>query len=326
MPFHEFVGQEHIVGYLKKGLQTGTLTHGLLFSGPRGSGKGTLAMLLAQAVNCLDQEEVPCGNCLPCRKTKNLNHPDVRWVIRDGAHIKIEQVKALRQEAARGPYEGRKKIFILDNAEDMTVPAANSLLKLLEDPPAYLMFILLASRPRQLLPTILSRCQVLAFRPVPEEAIAAFLLENRDDLLPGEARTYAALAQGVVGRALQLFLDRDFSALREKAAAFLQEIPALKEGEVFPLAEELAGYQDLELFLDLTLLYLRDILLYKRRGTSQGLYYADFETSIKKAVPVSEGALLRAAGSLLAARKELTAPVNRKAVLGVMLLELKEVI
>ena len=133
--FENFLGQEHIIRYLKKGLKTGTLIHALLFSGPEGTGKATLALLLAQAVNCSSQGEPPCLSCLACRKTKNLNHPNVRVISRDGAHIKIHQVRELTRDVALEPYEGRKKVYILCDAEDMTAPAANSLLKVLEDPP-----------------------------------------------------------------------------------------------------------------------------------------------------------------------------------------------
>ncbi len=325
MPFSDFIGQEHIIGFLQKGLASGKMSHGLLFSGPRGSGKGTLALLLAQAVNCLAPEP-PCGTCLSCRKTAGMNHPDVRIIAREGAHIKMEQARVLRLEASRPPYEGWKKVYILDGAEDMTAPAANSLLKILEDPPPYILFILLASRPRLLLPTILSRCQVLPFRPVPEETIASYLLERTGDLLPGEARTYASLSQGYPGKALQLYGDRDFAALREKAAAFLQETADTGAGEGFYLAETLAELKDPGLFLDLTLLYLRDLLLYKRSPEAGRLYYADFETSLKKLAPIPERALLQAVKTVLAARKEMAVPVNQKLVLGVMLLELKEVI
>ncbi len=326
MPFSDFVGQAHIIRFLEKGISSGRLSHGLLFSGPGGSGKGTLALLLAQAVNCGSRGEVPCGTCLSCRKTAGMNHPDVRIIARDGAHIKMEQARSLRQGAALPPYEGRKKVYIIDGAEDMTAPAANSLLKILEEPPSYVLFILLSSRPQQLLPTILSRCQALPFRPVPEEEIASYLLEKTGDMLPGEARTYASLAQGCVGKALLLYQDKEFAALREKAAAFLQDLADIKAEEAFPLAENLAGLKDPGLFLDLTLLYLRDILLYKRPHAVGRLYYADFETSLKKFTHIPDRVLLQVIKSVLAARNELAVPVNQKLVLGVMLLELKEVI
>jgi DNA polymerase III subunit delta' len=327
MPFSEFVGQPHIVGFLQKALAAGKLNHALLFSGPAGSGKATLALLLAQAVNCTSGEDrVPCGTCLSCRKTASGNHPDVRFIAREGAHIKIEQARTLRQEAALPPYEGQKKVYIVDGAEDMTVPAANSLLKILEDPPPYLLFLLLSSRPRLLLPTLVSRCQVLPFRPVPEEEIASFLLRHTGDMLPGEARTFASLAQGSVGKALLLHSDREFIQVREKAAGFLQEIREAGEDGAFDLAEAWAELKDPGLFLDLTLLYLRDALLYKRSLPPGKLYFADFETSLQRTARMPERSLLEAVRAILAARKELAVPVNQKLALGVLLLELKEVI
>lgn len=327
MPFSDFIGQEPIRKYLQKSLQADRLNHALLFSGPKGSGKGTLALLLAQALNCLQAEgEVPCGTCLSCRKIQGLMHPDVRIIAREGANIKIEQIRGIKQDAAREPYEGKKRVFILDDAEDMTAPAANSLLKLLEEPPPYAVFILLSCRPEILLPTIRSRCQGLPFRPVDAAAIASFLMSKNDEILPGEARTYASLAQGSAGKALQLVEDTSFETLREAAAAFLPELVELKAGDLFSLAEKLAAQKELALFLDLTLLFLRDILLYRRKSPTDILYYSDFLTSLKKFAAIPERDVLQAVKSVLSARRELAVPVNQKLVLGVMLLELKEVI
>lgn len=327
MPFSDFVGQEPLLKYLQKCLQSGRLNHALLFSGPKGSGKGTLALLVGQALNCSEEEgEVPCGICLPCRKIQGFQHPDVRVIARDGANIKIEQIRGIKQDAAREPYEGKKRVFILDNAEDMTAPAANSLLKLLEEPPPYAVFILLSCRPELLLTTIRSRCQGLPFRPAAAEAIASFLMSRNNELLPGEARTYASLAQGSVGRALQLVEDESFEAVREGAAAFLPELLELKDEDLFTMAEKLAGQKEVALFLDLTLLFLRDILLYRSKSPSDMLYYSDFMTSVEKFAAIPEKDILVAISSVLSARKELAAPVNQKLVLGVMLLELKEVI
>jgi DNA polymerase III subunit delta' len=144
------------------------------FLGPKGSGKGTLAMLLAQAVNCLEAEgEVPCGTCLSCRKTKTSIIPMCGSLPGMERHIKIEQ----RPWAGSGPgtLRGKKRVFILDNAEDMTVPAANSLLKLLEEPPPYAdVYLLILPSPEILLPTILSRCQALPFGRQPRQPLQPF--------------------------------------------------------------------------------------------------------------------------------------------------------
>ena len=324
MPFSHFLGQEHIIVYVQKTLARGMLSHALLFTGPRGTGKKTLALMVAQAVNC-EEEKAPCGVCLSCRKTVSLQHPDVRVIAREGTGIKIEQMRRIKQEAALQPYEGSKKVFIIEDAEDMNATAANSLLKILEEPPPYLLFILLSSRPQALLPTIRSRCQAFPFRRVSEEKIAEFLRQE-NDLLPGEARTFASLAQGSVGRALELMKDKSFEELRERVCGFFSDLGETDEGETFSLAEKMAEEKDVPLFLDLMLLFLRDILLQKRLKNPNMLYYSDFTTNLNRFMHIAETDILKAVRAILYTRKELAVPVNQKLALGVLLLELKEVI
>lgn len=326
MPFTDFVGQEHIIKLLQKSLAEGRLNHALLFTGPVSSGKKTLALLLAQALNCTSKGDVPCGGCLSCRKIDNLNHPDLRIMVKEGANIKIEQVRSLKQEAVRHPFEGKKKIYIIDNVEDMSIPASNSFLKLLEEPPDYVTFILLSCRPQALLSTIKSRCQVLPFRQVSEEKIAALLMK-KNEVLPGEARVFASLARGCVGQAVVFAGDEVYRNLRERVISLINKLHSVKEEDVLTLAEETAGEENLLLFLDTMLIFLRDILIYKRTNNPELIYNLDFNDDIDRlASRYFESDILKVINKILVTRKQLYASVNIKQAMGVLFLELKEVI
>ncbi len=322
--FSDFIGQEQIVTFLKKRLQEEKLHQALLFVGPVGSGKKTLALFLAAALNCADRKEPPCGQCLSCRKTTTLTQPDLRIISREGSNIRIEQMRRLKEETISRPYEGRKRVYIIDGAEEMSLPAANSFLKLLEEPPEYVNFILLTSRTEALLPTIKSRCQIFVFKAVAEEKLADFLVEKKNCSLD-EARTFASLAGGVVGQAVAMATDENFQALRSQVASFFNRLQENEKSDIFSLAEELSKAKNIKLFLNLCLLFLRDTLFYKRFGRQKVLYNTDFLASLRQ-INSSEVGLLKAIEMVFMLQKKITTPVNLKLVLGVFLLELKEVL
>jgi DNA polymerase III subunit delta' len=207
--FSDFEGNSQLTSLLRKG----TLPQSLLFSGPDGVGKKTLAQLLAALGNCkgkIPGQDDLCGKCSSCIKALSGNHPDIylySTISRDGtkgASIKIEDMRNLRKEAHYRPFEGSLRFFIIDEAEKMTEEAANCILKVLEEPPPTTRIILITAFPGKLLPTILSRCQSFRFRSLPADSIVR-LLESKTDLDRVELR--AAFAKGSFGRALNLDLD-----------------------------------------------------------------------------------------------------------------------
>jgi DNA polymerase-3 subunit delta' len=180
------------------------LSHAYLISGPAGSGKRTLARLLAAAMVCTGQGEKPCGGCAACRKVMGGIHPDVIQVGSDGKDITVGQAREARSDAYVRPNEGSRKVYIFHNAQDMNPSAQNALLKLLEEGPAYAAFLLLTENPGGVLTTIRSRCEALALTPV-SQAEAEFYLAQRFPSLPREQRHAAARScGGLLGQAVAL--------------------------------------------------------------------------------------------------------------------------
>ena len=200
----QVTGHERAVHLLRNSIDSGRVSHAYLFSGPRHVGKVTLALELARALNC-QETGAPCGHCLSCRKVEKGVHPDVQLLaLEEGSkNIGIDAVRKLQESVALRPAEGRKKVYIIEEAERLSEAAANCLLKTLEEPPPSVVMVLTTQDATMLLPTIVSRCQRIDLGPVPVAEIESALVGHRG-LQPEQARTLAALARGGIGWALRV--------------------------------------------------------------------------------------------------------------------------
>ncbi len=215
-----FIGNARVVEILRRAVELGRLPHALVFAGPAGVGKRSLAVLLAQLLNCASPAKGrSCGLCSSCRKVAGGVHPDLRVVEPEGAYIKIEQVRQLITEVAFQPFEGRYRIIILDGAEQMRLEAANCLLKTLEEPPSRTIIILITTNPYLLLTTIRSRSRLLQFGVIPEDRIERYLVEH-EDWDRAEAHIAAGLCQGSLAAALS-FDAAAYTAARAQALSFV---------------------------------------------------------------------------------------------------------
>ncbi len=257
--FDAFLGNRHCIEVLRRALEQDRLPHAMIFAGPDGVGKKTLALLLAQSLNCLgDSRGEICGACASCRKIGAGSHPDVRIVEPDGAYIKIDQVRAVIGEIAFQPFEARRRVVVFDEADRMRLEGANSLLKTLEEPPSRTILILVTTRPYMLLGTICSRSQLLRFGGIPPQAIEAHLL--REGRAKETARLAAAFSGGSLAAALNFDLER-YRQLREKAFQFVSMILRRRGLVDFnPLAEAVAKDKDsFGAWLDLVEALLQDV-------------------------------------------------------------------
>ena len=174
--FDEVVGQQHIVLTLQNAVKNNKIAHAYLFCGPRGTGKTSIAKLLAKTINCTSDEKRPCGQCTNCIDIQNSAHPDV--IELDAAtNNGVDEVRELIDKVKYAPIEGKYKVYIIDEVHMMTASAFNALLKTLEEPPEYCVFILATTEPHKVLPTIVSRCQRFDFYKLPANLIKGKLKE-----------------------------------------------------------------------------------------------------------------------------------------------------
>jgi DNA polymerase III subunit delta' len=244
--------------------------HAYLISGPAQIGKATLARALALALNCRSAAGVrPCLNCRSCKLITSGKHPDVQLIEPDGAHVKIDQVRALQHDLALRPLEGRYRVAIFDQFETATVEAQNALLKTLEEPPNYAVLIVLTADPELLLPTIISRCQQIALRPltiaeVREALIKTWRVEAQ------QADVLAHLSGGRLGWAVKAATNHTIMDARAKYLDDLQTLLKSDRVQRFAYAEELTKKSErAREAIDLWRTWWRDVLLAASGSTAE---------------------------------------------------------
>jgi DNA polymerase-3 subunit delta' len=266
MMFSTIIGHERPLSVLTRALANNTLAHAYIFSGQAGIGKKLTAFALAAAVNCRKAGPgTGCGECPSCRRIASGGHPDVHLVESGGEEIKIDRIRELQSDLALKPFEGAKKILIIDGAEDMNVASANAFLKTLEEPPGDALIILVTSMPQGLLPTIRSRCQEIRFLPLSRQTLAHALIERRG-FSEEDAWLLAALAQGSMGRGMEMDLEQE-KAAREEAALLWTGLAQTSPVELLSRAEALAKDREgLERMIDMGIEQLRDTLVLRETG------------------------------------------------------------
>ena len=238
------IGQERAQTALERGLADGRAAHAHLFVGPERVGKHTLALKLAQALNCEDEER-PCGECSTCRRIAGGIHADVQTVtVEEGEEgtqkgIHVSQIREIERATALKPFEGLTRVVIIDPAEEMNAAAQNAFLKPLEEPPPQVVFVLVTADESRLLPTIRSRCRRLELRLPSLADVEAALLERG---VEGErARLLARLSRGRVGWALEMADDASLLERRGESLAQARALGSMGVAERLALAERLAG-------------------------------------------------------------------------------------
>lgn len=332
--FSEIIGQKDAVQHLQNGLETGRITHAYIFAGEEGSGKRALADAFSNALVCRDRKIVngllePCGVCHDCIQAAAGSHPDIKVVTpakkpENGKKpvLGVDDIRALRSDVAIRPYESDWKIYIIPDAERMTVQAQNALLKTLEEPPAYAVLLLLASTLTGFLPTVLSRCVTIRLKPTPEKELTQVLKERcgADD---ESALVASRLSGGNAGRALQLLQSEEFASFREEAIGFLRDLKQKNALEIEQYVRQLG--ENTDLFLDLAECWYRDVCVYKATHDAASLIFQDeVKYSIRSAANMDFRALQDIQNSFAKARLRRSRGGNDAQILEMLLLSVRE--
>src|SRR5437016_14587303 len=293
MGFSEFLGNQRIVTALRGTLRSKRVPHSLLFTGPRGVGKFTLARMFSQAANCERLTDDFCGKCATCQRISQLadpqtlleqglvergesadaatvervplilqSHPDVWALVPDPVRLKspvarpmlrIGQLRAVQRAAYFQPM-GRRRVFIIDGAETMRWDVANVFLKILEEPPSSATLILTAPSPYSLLPTIVSRCLQFHFAPLPAAEVES-ILKEKSDLAPALMKLAAQLSEGSPGQALEMDAEKE-SERRRQALAMLDRAARGEEfGQIFARTSAIAKDREISFEEQLTVFH-----------------------------------------------------------------------
>ncbi|PWH14717.1 MAG: DNA polymerase III subunit delta' [Anaerolineae bacterium] len=323
-----YIGNAAAVALLRSHVAHGSLRQAYLFSGPSGVGRRTLALRFAQAVNCLNPPQAGefCGVCRACHLLAEMRHPDLEIVAAEqrGGILRVEQIRELQHRLSLSPYEGRYRIALILRFEEANLNAQNALLKTLEEPPPKVILLITVEDSENLLPTIVSRCEVVRLRPLAAEALAQTLIEKQAAEAPLAAQV-ARLAGGRAGIALRLLhhpeeRQRQFQViedhLRLLGSSYLDRFATAER-----YAREL-NKAEITLLLDAWLAFWRDVTLYAHQDR-QHLTYPDFQDAVAAIVAkIGEERSLQALRQIHQMRQVLQGNVNLRLALEVLFLNL----
>jgi len=258
------IGHEWAVDMLKKHVVNGTTRHAYLFSGPPGLGRRTLALRFAQALNCQTPVAagIPCGTCRDCKQIEAMQHADLTVIQAEaeGGTLKVDQIREARRTLTLKPYMAKYRVSIFLRFQEANDNSANALLKTLEEAPSYAVLILTADNPEQLLPTIISRCEVLRLRPLQIEQIQT-ALENRG-IENNRAKLIAHISGGRFGYAMRLTENDSLLDKREERLNELLTLLPASRVEKFAYADKLSKDKDaMRQAILFWLSYWRDVML-----------------------------------------------------------------
>jgi len=325
--FLDIIGHEKIIEHLQNAIIMDKISHAYIINGADDAGKRMLAEAFAMTLQCEKKGKNPCMECKSCKQAMHKNHPDIIYVSHDKPNtISVDDIRTqLNQDTAIKPYAGSYKIYLVDEAEKMNIQAQNALLKTIEEPPSYVVIMLLTTNADAFLSTILSRCVRLDLKVVSDEKIRSYLMKEKQ--IPDyKADVCVAFAQGNVGKAMKLANSEDFNDIKN---ATIQLLKRLEDIELYEMTEAIKQINDYKLqindYFDLFMIWFRDVLYYKATVDVNRLIFKDEIYAIKKqANQCSYQGIEIVLEALEKAKTRLNANVNFDLVIELLLLTMKE--
>lgn len=325
--FQDIIGQEQIKEHLQNALTAKKISHAYIINGEKSSGKEFIAKIFAMALQCERGESNPCQECHACKQALSDNQPDIIRVTHEKPNtISVDDIRAqINNDVGIKPYSSPYKIYIVNEAEKMTVQAQNAILKTLEEPPEYAVILLLTTNVNSLLPTILSRCVVLSMKPVADCLVKKYLMEQLQ--VPDyKAEVCVAFARGNIGKARLLASSEDFENVKSEALSLLKYIQDMELHEIIAAIRKINDYKlDVNDYLDIMSIWYRDVLLFKATNDVNHLIFREEIQSIRKIARRSsyEG-IESVIEALQKAKNRLNANVNFELTMELLILEIKE--
>lgn len=283
--FKDIIGQESIKKHLQTAIKTGNMSHAYIINGEYGSGRQTIASALAKTIQCQSKTDDTdaCGVCTSCKQAESHNHPDIKYITHDKTSISVNDIREqLNNDISIKPYSSEYKIYIIPDANKMTEQAQNALLKTIEEPPVYAIIILLTENCDSLLPTIRSRCVTLTMNPVEKDKICTYL-ENKFQLEPEQAQIAANYCQGNIGKAIRFASSSDFIEMKNQVLKLLKNLDSMDIASIIDTIKEFSTHKnDINDYLDLMLLWYRDVLMFKVTKDANLLLYSDEYSAISE--------------------------------------------
>ncbi len=325
--FSDIIGHEDIVKHFKSSIELSKVSHAYILNGEKGVGKKTLASVVAKSLQCESGEPDPCGKCKSCLQAETGNQPDIIWVKHEKPNvISVDEIRTqIINDIDLKPYSSRYKIYIVPDSQMMNQQAQNALLKTLEEPPEYAIIMLLTNNVDKFLPTILSRCIVLNFKPVEPLHMMEYLVSNIG-VDQEKARFCTDFAQGNLGKAVRLAISPDYNEIREDSVRLLRKISDMEMDEIIQAVKNMGKYKlDITDYIDIMTMWFRDILMVKISNSPNKIIFKhEFSVMKKQASRMSYEGIEKILEAMDKLKVRLEANVNFDIAMELMLLTIKE--
>ena len=324
--FEEILGNEMVKDHFKKAIANHKISHAYILTGEAGMGRKSIANAFAMTLLCEKGGSEPCMSCHSCKQVMSGNHPDLIYVTHEKpGSIGVDDVREqINNTIMIRPYSSYYKIYIVDEAEKMTVQAQNALLKTIEEPPSYAVIILITTNQEAFLPTILSRCVQMKLKPLKDFTIKSYLTQNLH-IAEKDADICAAFARGNLGKAIHLASSDEFRELFQKVMVLVKNVGTMDISMLLDCIREMKEQNfDIGEVLDLMQLWYRDVLMFKVTKDMNLLIFKDEYKMINETGEKVDYAGLEAIlAAIDTARTRLNANVNMELAMELLLLTMK---
>lgn len=325
--YSDIIGHEDIVKHFKSSIELGKVSHAYILNGEKGVGKKTLAAVVSKSLQCECGGPDPCNSCKSCLQAESNNQPDIIWVNHEKPNvISVDEIRTqILNDIDLKPYSSKYKIYIVPDAQMMNPQAQNALLKTLEEPPEYAIIMLLTTSVDKFLPTILSRCIVLNFKPVEPLDVIEYLT-NQIGVDNATARFCMDFAQGNLGKAVRLAISPEYNEIKEDSVRLLRQIDSMDTEDIITAVKQMGRYKlDVTDYIDIMTMWFRDILMVKISNSPNKLIFKnEYSVMHKQAARVSYEGLEEILAAMDKLKIRLEANVNYEIAMELMLLTIKE--